>query len=103
MSPSWKRRELRHGLGYGCLVPRQINEVMQVTSRQTNDLASAKDEVRNWRNKYHAAMGDLSSLRAMVGGLEDRIRQLMAELAAAEQAFAAAMAEKDARINGLNY
>jgi len=81
----------------------KFNEVMQVTSRQTNDLASAKDEVRNWRNKYHAAMGDLSSLRAMVGGLEDRIRQLTAELAAAEQAFAAAMAEKDARINGLNY
>merc|ERR1719259_1283920 len=81
----------------------KFNEVMQVTSRQTNDLASAKDEVRNWRNKYHAAMGDLSSLRATVGGLEDRIRQLTAELAAAEQAFAAAMAEKDARINGLNY
>jgi len=81
----------------------KFNEVMQVTSRQTNDLAMAKDEVRNWRNKYHAAVGDLSSLRAMVGGLEDRIRQLAAELAAAEQAFAAAMAEKDARINGLNY
>jgi len=39
----------------------------------------------------------------MVGGLEDRINQLTIDLATAEKNFAAALAEKDVRINGLNY
>jgi len=81
----------------------KFNEVMAVTSRQTTDLSAAKEEVRKWRAKYHAAMGDLTSFRAMVGGLEDRINQLTIDLATAEKNFAAALAEKDVRINGLNY
>merc|ERR1712135_170867 len=44
----------------------KFNEVMAATSRQTADLASAKEEVRNWRAKYHAVLGDLTSFRAMV-------------------------------------
>jgi len=81
----------------------KFNEVMTVTSRQTTDLATAKDEVRNWRNKYHAVCGDFATLRNTVAGLESRIVQLTADLAAAEVAFNAAMAEKDARINALNF
>merc|ERR1712121_317974 len=44
----------------------KFNEVMTVTSRQTTDLATAKDEVRNWRNKYHAVCGDFATLRNTV-------------------------------------
>lgn len=81
----------------------KFNEVMSVTTRQTNDLAAAKDEVKNWRAKYHALSGDFTSLRSMVGGLEQRIIALTAELAAAEQAFSISMAEKEAIILGLNF
>merc|ERR1712121_513856 len=44
----------------------KFNEVMTVTSRQTTDLATAKAEVRNWRNKYHAVCGDFATLRNTV-------------------------------------
>jgi len=81
----------------------KFNEVMQSASRQSNDLTLAKDEARNWRNKYHSLAAELSALRAQVGGLEDRIRLLTAELAANEKAYAAALAEKDAQIHGLNF
>jgi len=81
----------------------KFNEVMQATARQSNDLASAKEEARNWRNKYHALAGDFSALRATIGGLEQRISALMAELAANEKAYATALAEKDSRIQALNF
>jgi hypothetical protein len=80
----------------------KFNEVMTITSRTTNDLAAAKEEIRNWRNKYHAVSGDLSQLRAMIGGLEAQIQQLRGELIVVEKSHAEIVAEKEVRIHGLN-
>lgn len=81
----------------------KFNEVMAVTSRQSNDLAVAKEEVRNWRNKYHQAAGDLSAQLAIVAGLNSTILELKAQMEAAAQAHALEIADKQAEITRLNY
>merc|ERR1739838_1091974 len=80
----------------------KFNEVMAVTSRQSNDLAVAKEEVRNWRNKYHAAAGDLSAQVAIIAGLNAQILELRAAVEAAA-AHALELADKQAEITRLNY
>jgi len=81
----------------------KFNEVMAVTSRQSNDLAVAKEEVRNWRNKYHQAAGDLSAQLAIVAGLNSTILELKAQMEAAAAAHALEIADKQAEITRLNY
>lgn len=80
----------------------KFNEIIQATSRQTNDLAMAKEEVRTWRTKYHSSYNELTTLRAMIGGLEQQIFQLQEQIATNEKIHAEALLMKDERITALS-
>merc|ERR1719516_925493 len=60
-------------------------------------------EVRNWRNKYHQAAGDLSAQLAIVAGLNSTILELKAQMEAAAAAHALEIADKQSEIQRLNY